>query len=86
MTTQEQVVEFIGSRLRKMGVVFDLTNLSSLDFATSGVDSLEMLEFIMEVEDRFKVVITDSAVSETTTVDELASHITQLMESGGTRG
>jgi acyl carrier protein len=86
MTTQEQVVEFIGSRLRKMGVVFDVTNFSSLDFATSGIDSLEMLEFIMQIEDKFDITVEDTVIAETTTVGELASFIFNALSAPESRG
>ena len=80
------IFDFIVSRLRRKGVNVDPAVIGSLGISTSGLDSLELLEFIMEVEDRFGVVIKDSAISETTTVDALACHIAQLIGSGGTSG
>lgn len=80
----QQIIDFIGSRLRKAGAVFADDDLSALDIDSVGIDSLELTELIMELEDKFQVVIDDSVLTGSTTVAELASAVAQ--GAGGEHG
>jgi acyl carrier protein len=80
----QQILDFIGSRLRKAGAVFVDADLPALDIDSVGIDSLELTELIMELEDQFQVVIDDTVLTGSTTVAELASAVAQ--GAGGEHG
>jgi len=80
----QQILDFIGSRLRKAGAVFVDADLPAPDIDSVGIDSLELTELIMELEDQFQVVIDDTVLTGSTTVAELASAVAQ--GAGGEHG
>ncbi|MDM7954283.1 MAG: acyl carrier protein [Cyanobium sp. CZS 25K] len=83
-TGQDQVLAFIGARLRRAGAVFDDADLSALEIDTVGIDSLELTELIMELEDKFQVVIDDTILTGSTTVAQLAESVAH--DAGGGHG
>jgi acyl carrier protein len=77
---QPEVVRFILSKLR----LEELNATAPVDPAVlrveqTGIDSLELTELIMELEDRYRVTIDDALLSDSTTVVELAEHIAARM-------
>jgi acyl carrier protein len=75
LSRDQQILDFISSRLRKAGAVFADADLAALDIDSVGIDSLELTELIMELEDQFQVVIDDTVLTGGTTVAELASAV-----------
>jgi acyl carrier protein len=84
LSRDRQILDFISLRLRKAGAVFADADLAALDIDTVGIDSLELTELIMELEDQFQVVIDDTVLTGSTTVAELASAVAQ--GAGGEHG
>jgi acyl carrier protein len=84
LSRDQQILDFIRSRLRKAGAVFADADLAALDIDSVGIDSLELTELIMELEDQFQVVIDDTVLTGSTTVAELASSVAQ--GAGGEHG
>jgi acyl carrier protein len=80
----DQVLAFIGARLRRAGAVFADADLAALDIDSIGIDSLELTELIMELEDQFQVVIDDTILSGSTTVAQLAESVAH--DAGGGHG
>ena len=64
-----------------MNVIKVIQNLTGFEvtpstrFDESGMDSLDMFEIIMEVEDEFQVNITDETVQSFTTVQDLMDYV-----------
>jgi acyl carrier protein len=69
------VLDYICSRLVELGSSSDATAIQSLSIDQVGIDSLELTELVMEIEDRFSVIIDDQDLSGSTTISELASSI-----------
>ena len=84
LSRDQQILDFISSRLRKAGAVFADADLAALDIDSVGIDSLELTELIMELEDQFQVVIDDTVLTGSTTVAESASAVAQ--GAGGEHG
>ncbi|MCP9861475.1 MULTISPECIES: acyl carrier protein [unclassified Cyanobium] len=84
LSREQQILDFISSRLRRAGAVFADADLASLDIDSVGIDSLELTELIMELDDQFQVVIDDTVLTGSTTVAELASAVAQ--GAGGEHG
>ena len=62
--------------LAKHGVITGATNLVS-DFT---MDSFQVMEFLMEMEESFDIMIDMNSLSETHTVNELAKVVAKLLE------
>jgi acyl carrier protein len=75
MPIQTDALDYICARLAAMGNLGDAKDMPSLKIDEIGIDSLELTELIMEIEDRYSVVIDDSVLSDSTTISELASYI-----------
>lgn len=75
MSTQTDALDYICARLAAMGNLGDAKDIPGIKIDETGIDSLELTELIMEIEDKFSVEIDDSALSGSTTISELASFI-----------
>lgn len=81
-TSREEVFAFIGTRLRQAGAEFSDQDLSALDIDSVGIDSLELTELIMDLEQHFQVTIDDNMLSGSTTVAQLAASIADAAGGG----
>jgi acyl carrier protein len=48
---------------------------TDVSFATLGVDSLQLLEFGLDIEERFEVNIPDKIITKTSTIDDLVVYL-----------
>lgn len=71
------IIEKIGEILRAQAGNDDLEVTESTSLADAGLDSLDMVEIIMELEDAFSVSISDDLKFET--VGDLAKYIEENM-------
>lgn len=72
MTTFERLTAMIVDR---MGVDKDTINMESRFKEDLGADSLDVVEFIMELEDEFSVEIPDSDAETLTTVGAVVTYL-----------
>lgn len=72
MTTIERLTTMIVDR---MGVDKDTINMESRFKEDLGADSLDVVEFIMELEDEFSVEIPDSDAETLTTVGAVVTYL-----------
>ena len=77
-----QVMDFIRSKLHHVATIPGAAEFANLKIDDAGIDSLELTEMIMELEERFELVIDDSQLTGSTSISELAAHIASHMEDG----
>jgi acyl carrier protein len=75
-----QVMDFIRSKLNHIATMPDASDFANLKIDDTGIDSLELTEMIMELEEEFELVIDDSQLTGGTSISELADHIASHME------
>jgi len=75
----DYILDFISARIRRTIRTDESAIATSLEIDEIGIDSLELTEIIMELEDNFAVTIDDSQLSGSTTISELALHIEKLI-------
>lgn len=75
-----QVMAFIRSKLHHLAAIPDAADIASLKIDDAGIDSLELTEMIMELEEKFDLVIDDSQLTGSTSISELAAHIASHAE------
>lgn len=69
--TLEKLIELAAEKFEK-----DPSELSTdTTFDDLGIDSLDMVELMMNIEDKFKVVISDDDVENLTTLGDVAEYI-----------
>lgn len=76
----DTVLEFIRARICRVTHIGESVDVVNLKIDETGVDSLELTEMIMELEDYFSVTIDDSQLSGSTTISELADHISKRLD------
>ena len=74
-TANSEVLDYICKRFAELGGVSNASVILTLSIDDVGVDSLELTELIMDIEDRFSVVIDDTNLSGSTKISSLASLI-----------
>ena len=72
MTTFEQVKEIVAD---KLGVAKDRITETSAFVNDLGADSLDVVEFVMEVEKEFDITISDEAAAKLETVGDAVKYI-----------
>lgn len=65
-----------------------LPELGDIDFDAAltsdvGLDSVQVMDLVMEIEDRLDVSISVEALAEVTTLNELAGHLADRTDGGG---
>ena len=74
-TANSEVLDYICKRFTELGGASNASDILTLSIDEVGVDSLELTELIMDIEDRFSVVIDDANLSGSTKISSLASLI-----------
>ena len=80
-TANSEVLDYICKRLAELGSISRASDILTLSIDEVGVDSLELTELIMDIEDRFSVVLDDSSLSGSTKIFSLASLISTSITS-----
>lgn len=75
VTANSEVLVYICKRFAELGRVSVASDILTLSIDEVGVDSLELTELIMDIEDRFSVVIDDANLSGSTKISSLVSLI-----------
>lgn len=71
--TKEQVLAFVCGRIQELGRTDQAAEIAALRIDDTGIDSLELTELVMEIEDRFNVVLDDQNLSGEMTIQQLCS-------------
>ena len=74
-TSYSEILDYVCSRLVELGGLPSTSDFMTLSIDEAGLDSLELTELIMDVEDRFSVTIDDANLFGSSTIDNLASLI-----------
>lgn len=77
MNVEQQILRIVSEQFNFGNTT---PTLSTRFVADLGFDSLDSVEFVMELEDEFAVEIDDEQAERCTTVADAASLITQLLE------
>lgn len=78
MAVTTEILPLLGELLTEMGHVPEAdADLGSITFAQLGLDSLELLEFLMLVDERTGVEITTDTANFDTTLSQMAEQISQ---------
>lgn len=72
----QQVLDVITSRILQNTRIKESINIADLKIDDTGIDSLELTEMVMELEDLFAVTIDDTKLTGSTTIKELVDNIT----------
>jgi acyl carrier protein len=75
--SQEQILVYLVSRLRKLGIVFEEGDPADFDISAGGLDSLELLELILQLESKYDVSIDAFELTQNPTAGKLAAYIFQ---------
>jgi acyl carrier protein len=76
----DEILEYISLRIHQNTSIGESVDVASLKIDDTGIDSLELTEMIMELEDRFSVMIDDTKLSGSTTISELAAQVAGQMK------
>lgn len=76
----KEILEYILLRIHQNTRIGDSVDVASLKIDDTGIDSLELTEMIMELEDRFCVTIDDTQLSGSTTISELAAQVASQLD------
>jgi acyl carrier protein len=69
---EEQVLAYVCDRVRQMARLDEATgDITAMTIDSTGLDSLELMELLLEVEDRFKLQIDDSGLTGSSSIQEL---------------
>lgn len=80
-TSYSEILDYVRSRIVELGGLPNTSDLMTLSIDGAGLDSLELTELIMDIEDRFSVTIDDANLFGSSTIDNVASLIlTSLAE------
>ena len=77
MTTFEQVQEIVSD---KLGVDKSRVTENAVFTTDLGADSLDVVEFVMEVEKQFNIAIPDEEATKLTTVGDAVKYIESQMK------
>ncbi len=76
----DKVMDFIRSKFQHLATMPSEADFASLKIDDTGIDSLELTEMIMELEEEFELVIDDSQLTGSTSISDLTAHIASHME------
>ena len=69
--TRQAVLAFVCGRIQELGRVGQAAEIAALRIDDTGIDSLELTELVMEIEDQFEVVVDDQNLSGEMTIQQL---------------
>jgi acyl carrier protein len=73
--TQEEIFSII----ENVGVSVDVAKIkANMPFNEAGVDSLELINIILEVEEKFGIKIPDEDIDTLNTVDNIVSYLQKI--------
>lgn len=71
--TKDQVLAFVCGRIQELGRIGQAAEIAALRIDDTGIDSLELTELVMEIEDRFDVVVDDQTLTGEMTIQQLCN-------------
>ncbi|MCA8921239.1 MAG: acyl carrier protein [Planctomycetes bacterium] len=80
MVTASEVVETITALLVEVGEVDPATITPRSQLADLGLDSVEVMEVVSQVEDRYDVTLSEDQLGRVSTVRELARCVERLLK------
>jgi len=73
--TQEEIFSII----ENVGISVDVTQIkANMPFNEAGVDSLELINIILEIEEKFGIKIPDEDIDALNTIDNIISYLQKI--------
>ena len=76
---EARIVELVRSRYPKL----QIENPGTASFQELGIDSIELLNLVFEIEDKFGIAISNEALAEVRTTDALTRLVADLVAEAG---